>query len=215
MFFRNGFVFLPLLLSGCGMSLFAHNEYITFSDVDDVTPRQRETFQTEGLVLKGVFSNRKEEVASEKSVLSVEDVRISFEDKAYGAAGLFPFIPPPPYIPIFFNVLGTGCPVSSDAHLNIRYALKLKEGENIHNYIKMRNQGIYLIKADGNVVLPRHFWNDGYSYQICFPLKAEETDGAVLNISGITNMKGAAITVSPQRLHYYSDNGFMIGYMPI
>ena len=67
MFFRNGFVFLPLLLSGCGMSLFAHNEYITFSDVDDVTPRQRETFQTEGLVLKGVFSNRKEEVASEKA----------------------------------------------------------------------------------------------------------------------------------------------------
>lgn len=206
---------MPLFLSGCGMSVYAHSEYITFSDVADTVLRQRETFQSEGLVLKGIFSNHKEEVASEKSVLSVDDVRISFEDKAYGAAGLFPLIPPPPYIPVFFNVLGTGCPVSSDAHLNIRYAFKLEEGENIQNYIKMMNHGVYLIKADGSVVLPRHFWNDEYSYQICFPLKTEEIDGAVLNINGITNIKGATITVSPQRLHYYNDNGFMIGYMPI
>ncbi len=207
---------MPLLLSGCGISVFAHTEYVKFADVDDTTVREREMFEREGLVFRGISSNHTDEVISEKGVLSVENINISFEDKTYGAAGLFPLIPPPPYIPVFFNVLGSGCPISSDAHLSIRYALKMEDGKSIQDYIKITdNHSVYLIKADDSVILPRNFWNDGYSYQVCFPLKTEEIDGAVLNIGELKNMGGKAITVSPQRLRYYKDNGFMIGYMPM
>lgn len=213
MLLKNYFAVLPLLLSGCGVSVFAHVEYVRFSDVDDAVMRERELSEREGLILKKIFSNQKEESISEKDILSVGDIKISFEEKVYGAVGLFPLIPPPPYIPVFFNILGSGCSVSSDVNLSIRYALDMAENKKIQDYIKIKdNHSIYLIKESDDIILPRQLWNDGYAYQICFPLKLEEIDGVVLNINGLTKAAGGAISVPLQKLRYYNDNGLMIGY---
>ncbi len=60
MFFKNSVIFLPLLLSGCGVSVLAHSEYMTFSDVDDKALYEREMFRLDGLNFRKVYSNQKQ-----------------------------------------------------------------------------------------------------------------------------------------------------------
>ncbi|MCM1322583.1 MAG: hypothetical protein NC218_00160 [Acetobacter sp.] len=208
-----GFCCLLFFLSGCGVTSFAHIEYITFSDVDELELQEIKTFERENMILKMMFSNQKQKNVSEKNILSVDDIQIDFEEKVYGAVGLLPLLPPPPYIPVFFNILGSVCPVSSDVHMSISVSSNDEENIILQDYLKVTDASkIYLVNKANAVILPRNIWNDGYAYQVCFPLKKAEVDGAILFIDGITGKNGKNIQIKPHQLRYYSDNGLLIGY---
>lgn len=214
--FRNWGVFLPLLLSGCGVSAWSHSEYFTFSAMEDVKLYEREMFQSRGMIFRKVYSNQTQQYKSEQKTNMVENIRFVFVEKNGGFVGLFPLIPPPPYMPIFFREIGSVCPVQSDVKMSISYFddSDIENTEQVNERIRISDiRKIYLLKDDGMVILPRYFWNDGYSYQVCFPLKSEEVNDSILFVDGLVDKENKHITILPKRLRYYNDYIWATGYL--
>lgn len=210
--FRLLFGVLPFLLSGCGVSVLAHNEYITFSDVE-AKAHDRQVFDSEGLYFRKVFTNNLKEYEDEKKEFVVHNVSISFSEYDGGLVGLFPLIPPPPFIPVFYDNIDVACPIKSDTMMTIRHTT-LEDEQKIDEFIRLADKDkITLTKENNEVIRPRHIWSDGYVYHVCFPLSAEGMDNMVLNIRGLVNTQGCEINFLPQLLHYYKDYIFVMAYL--
>ncbi len=217
MFLQKGVVFLVLLLSGCGVSGFVYNEYITFSPETQSDLFKRKTFQSKEWFFWKIFTDKPQQYAGETKELMVDNVAIEFEHNEGGVVGLFPLVPPPPYMPVFINDASPLCPVSSDLRMSIRFideVSTLGEDKEIQEYLKQPDmQKIYLIKDDTTIIVPRHFWSEGYSYQVCFPITLEESDNTVLIVGGLVTQQNQKILIEPQRLRYYDEYMLGMGYL--
>ncbi len=217
MFFRNGFVFLFLMLSGCGISGLSHHKYVTFSSVNQSEKTERELFRSKGLFFSKVFTDKTQKYAGETKELVKESVAIEFAHSEGGFVGIFPFIPPPPYMPVFLDDVSPVCPIQSDLRMSIRYVEEesaFGEEKEISEHLKQpKINKIYLVKQDKTMIFPRHLWNEGYSYQICFPLTMEESDNAILYVDEIINQQDQKIPMMPQRLRYYDEYVLGMGYL--
>ena len=206
-------MFVVLLLSGCGISVFTHNEYVTFSDVNDTEAQERETFQSNRFCYRKVYSNQDREFTTECKEFEKNHLRISFAENSGGLVGFSPFVPIPPYIPVFLSDTNPICLVKTDLRMGIRYvADKIEDDLEIRERLNFPDiSKIYLIKEDGGVIFPRNVWDSGYSYQVCFPVKPEEANNALLFVEGLSDKRGKQQSIKPQRLRYYNDSIWVIG----
>lgn len=216
MFFRSIVAFFMLLISGCGVSGLAHNEYITFSPEEQKELFDRETYQARKGFFWKIFTDKSQQYAEETKELVQDGVVFEFVSKEGGFAGVFPLIPILPYMPVFLKDSSFLCPIASDLRMSIRFIDEksvLGEDKAISEYLKQPDiSKIYLLKENGEAVLPRHLGSDGYSYQICFPLKMEESDNTVLVVDDIVTQQNKKIRIEPQRLRYYDEYAFGMGY---
>lgn len=216
--FKNSVAFLSLLLSGCGVSGFVHNEYVTFSPERQREQAQRKIFQSNGAFFWKIFTDKSKQYVGETKELIQEKVAIELAHNEGGFAGAFPLVPPPPFMPVFLNDSSPVCPIASDLRMSIRFVdekSEFGEDKEISEYLKQPNiSKIYLLKESGEAVLPRHFWSDGYSYQVCFPLKMmEESDNTILVIGDMFTTQNQKIHIEPQRLRYYDEYALGVGYL--
>ncbi len=116
-------------------------------------------------------------------------------------------------MPVFLKEVNPACPVSSDMRMSISYlnGNEMGEAAKVSERVQLADvRKIYLIKNDNAVALPRYIWDDGYSYQVCFPIKPEEANNAFLIVNSLADKH---TFVRPHRLRYYNDYVWAMGYL--
>lgn len=209
---RRAFFWLPVVLSGCGASFLAHHEYVAFTPMEEAVV-QADSTKPATLVYRKVFTNNPQHYKEEELEYFKNNLAIRFMEKEGGWVGVFPLVPPPPFIPVFLEQMSATCPVKNDTLMTVSYVTAGGEDKKIGDYVTLEDiEKVYLIRDNGEVIKPRHILGSDYSYYFCFSQNTDTLNGAVLVVDGLYDKQRQKIVFEPKRLHYYNEYIFGIGY---